>query len=132
VKVTWETRFPPLSPCGAAALGDVARDWVGRLLRSSDEVLATFSGVGGAGGIVVLGADLPWVDGLEWLGRDALAPALLLPTNRRPSVPVDVLQEAVLARSRGRSSPIALLGDGALAVPCGDARPLTRAKLLAR
>jgi hypothetical protein len=45
------------------------------------------------------GQTLPWVDGVRYLGRDPLAPHLLLPTNRTPGVPVDLFESALIQRS---------------------------------
>jgi hypothetical protein len=79
---------------------------------------------------VVLGepADLPWVDGAVYLGRDADAPALLLPTAREPSIPLPLVERALLARARtsGTSPPYAVLVDPPLLASTQAARPILR------
>jgi hypothetical protein len=106
-------REPPLEAVAAVALGAAACALGRRLLAGSDEQLAELRGLTGMTGmtglagmtgatraplLAVLGdvAALPWVDGIVYLGRDAEAPRLLLPTTLRPSVTAALFEAAVL------------------------------------
>lgn len=131
MKVGWTLREPPLAAVAVVARGDVARRLVDRLLAEDDAALAGLQGVAGPGIVVVSGPSLPWVDGVSYLGRDPEAPALWLPTTRRPSVPVDWLQGAVLRRCAEGASPVAVLAEPFALVPTGASRPLVRARLVA-
>jgi hypothetical protein len=91
------------------------------------------SGLRGVAGedLVLLGEEdqLPWADGVVYLGRDASSPSLLLPTNREPLVPLPLLERAVLARVRDLEPPIALLATPPLILSTGLARPIDRGRL---
>ncbi len=100
--LTWRPRRRPLGVSAAIGCGKVALAWAKRLLREPDP--ARWRAAGGAHTLLLLGQDLPWVEGLVYLGVDAAAPALLLPTLLEPCWPLDLLEVAV-----GRS---------ALALPC--------------
>jgi hypothetical protein len=104
-----------------------------RLLECDDEALGALQGIAGEGFLAVLGEEdqLPWVDGVVYLGREASSPSLLLPTNREPLVPPPLLERAVLGRLRSPQPPIAVLVDPALLVSAGPARPIDRERLQA-
>lgn len=116
-----------------AARGEAARALARRLLVRDDEALARLSGVAGPELLVVLGvaADLPWVDGAVYLGRDADAPALLLPTTREPSVPPVLAERALIARGQALNAapPLAVFLDPPLLASTQAARPILRATL---
>lgn len=130
-------RAEPLRPCAAVAEGEAARRLAARLLARSDEELSRLSGAAGPGMIAVLGAeaDLPWTDGVLYLGRDPDAPSLLLPTALAPGAPLPLWERALLAAAQaaGESAapPVAILLDPLRAVPLGGARPVRRAALAA-
>ena len=66
--------------------------------------------VGASGdAVLILGSDLPWIDGLVWLGRDPRAPELLLPTRYEPPV-----HPGLIARRLG---PVAMTLDPARVLP---------------
>lgn len=117
ISLRWIEREPPLSPVAGLARGGARAAWID-VLRA--RIQPTWSGVGNASLIVVIGEDLPWVDGIEWLGRDPAAPGLYLPTLVRPDLPLDLVARAAL-RTVGRA-PVVLLPD--LLVPLDAARPL--------
>jgi hypothetical protein len=133
LEVRFVRREPPLAPCAAAATGEAARALVARLRRRGD--LRGLRGVAGADAVVVLGeaAGLPWVEGVQYLGRDPEAPGLLLPTTLAPELPPAVLflalarlvgeAELPLAVLAGRPGPLRLL-------PLGGALPLDPAALV--
>ena len=133
VPIAWRPRSAPLEPVGMAARGEAARALARRLLARSDEDLARLTGVAGQDLILVLGdsALLPWVEGAAYLGRDARAPSLLLPTNREPTVPLSLLERALVARAlRVKAEPpLAVLLDPLLLASALEARPLVRRRL---
>jgi hypothetical protein len=131
VAVGWTPREEPLLPCAAAAWAAAARAMAERLLGLDDATLGRLSGVAGAGVVVVLGeaADLPWVDGVSYLGRDAAAPSLLLPTNARPSVPVALFERALAGRFPRSAPPLAVLAPEAKVVSCAAALSLSRGRI---
>jgi len=118
-----------------AVRGDAVRALAQRLLARDDEALSRLSGVASPGLLVVLGetVDLPWVDGAVYLGRDADAPSLFLPTSREPTAPLPLVERALLARARtsGTSPPYAVLIDPPLLASTQAARPIVRPVLQA-
>ena len=130
--VTWSDREPPLAACAVAACGDVARRLANRLLELDHATMARLSGVAGKNSIVLLGDEthLPWVDGALYLGRDPLAPALLLPTRSEPTVPAaNLLERALLKRFSAFKPPLAILPDTLTVLSCYEARQLTRTRI---
>jgi hypothetical protein len=135
VPVTWRPRRAPLDPVGVAGRGEAARSLARRLLARDDEALARLSGVAGPALLVLIGdaAALPWAEGATYLGRDAGAPSLLLPTNREPSVPLPLLERALIARAArsGGAPPFAVLLDPTRLASILEARPIVRPRLVA-
>jgi hypothetical protein len=135
IAVEWRPRAAPLEPVGMAVRGEAARALAERLLARGDEALGRLSGVAAPDLLVVLGeaADLPWVDGAVYLGRDAGAPSLLLPTNREPTAPLPLVERALLARARtaGTSPPYAVLVSPPLLASAQAARSIVRPVLQA-
>jgi hypothetical protein len=132
VEVTFSPRTDSLDPVAVIGTGPVARALAHRLLRLADADLAVLRGVAGDGLIALMGeaAALPWVDGVVYLGRDADAPRLLLPTTLRPAVAVDVFERAI-ARHAGRlGGPWAVLAAPPRVIPIADALPVERAHVL--
>ena len=133
-RVGSELRAAPLTPGAALALGESALALCRRLLALPEERLARLRGVAGRELLVVLGAeqDLPWSDGIVYLGREPELPELLLPCALRASVPAPLLLRALLSRFReqGLQGPCAVLLEPPLVVSLAAAQPLTRAGLL--
>lgn len=129
IALAFAEREEPLAPAAALGRGPVARALLARVLERSDGRLAALRGVGAPGLVCLLGDELPWVDGVDWLGRDPAAPSLLLPTALAPSAPARTLERALLARFPGAARPLAVAPG--VVVPCGDARPLGRAEVAA-
>ncbi len=100
MRITWAARPQPLAPCGAWAEGDVVGRLVARLLAIRDADLERLEGVVAPGLVIVCGAadDLPWVDGVQYLGHHPDAPRLLVPTREEPSVSPAVLDALVETR----------------------------------
>ena len=122
--MTWRPRFTPLVPVGVAARGTAATSLAHRLLQDPDS-LSHYKAVGAPGLLVILGEELPWVDGVVYLGHDAQSPSLLLPTNVEPSVPAALLQRALAL-----NGPCALLLDPPSIVLLTEARTIARESLV--
>ena len=129
IAIIWRPRASPLTPVAVAARGDVARALARRLLALDDDALSALRGVAGADVLLVAGTDLPWVDGVLYLGRDPAAAALLLPTALEPSVPAHFLERALEARFG--AGPLAVLPDPPAVVAAGAVRPIARETLAA-
>lgn len=130
VAITWSLREPPLEPSGCFASGDAALLLATRLLELSSSDAARFarlSGVATPDSLFVMGAadDLPWCDGVAYVGRDPDAPALLLPTTHAPSVHPALLQQALLRAGGGASRLLVQIAPPAI-VPFDRAAPLAR------
>lgn len=87
--------------------------------------------MGAPGLLVILGEEkqLPWVDGVVYLGHDSQSPSLLFPTNLEPSVPAALLQRS-LAVVHKNNGPCALLLDPPSIVPLSEARTIAQASLI--
>jgi hypothetical protein len=127
------SRSDPLRPLGAIAEEDAARRLARRLLALPDDALARLAGVAAPGLLAIVGQeeDLPWVDGIRYLGRDAEAPALLLPTSAALAAPAALVERALLACAPAADRPLAVLADPLRLVPVGGARPIERSALAA-
>jgi hypothetical protein len=114
-------------PAAVIAFGDVAKDMARKLLASDDAKWPSLKGVATSDVIVLLGeaVSLPWVDGVSYLGSDERAPHLLLPTNREPNVPLDLLERALIERSPF-PPPLALIETRNTVVSLAQARELCR------
>ncbi|HYM00395.1 MAG TPA: hypothetical protein VEZ90_15685 [Blastocatellia bacterium] len=154
MRIRWDARETPLVPCGAWASGQAARRLAHRLLAFDDQHLGKLSGLARTpmnisednvsedslserhALLIVIGEEqaLPWVDGVRYLGRDELAPSLLLPTNLKPSVPLPVFERALLDRaSRSRADlPLLVIPEPPSICWAGRARPIVRETLIAR
>lgn len=130
--VTWSDREPPLVPCAVAAQGDVARHLARRLLELDDASLGRLSGVAGKTSLVLLGdeANLPWVDGVLYLGRDPVAPFLLLPTRFAPVFPdANLLERAIRKHFAKLLPPLAVVPDTLTVISCDKALPVSRSRI---
>ncbi|RKG51242.1 hypothetical protein D7X30_36215 [Corallococcus sp. AB011P] len=129
--VRWRPRALPLEPVAVAGVGPVALALGHRASRAEDATLASWNGVAGPDVLVLLGtsASLPWVDGAVYLGRDPLAPALLLPCAMEPEVAPSLLERALLA-GQG-DAPLAVLPASGMLVSVAAAKPVARASLTA-
>lgn len=107
VAVTWVPRDEPLVARGAVAQGDVATDYALRLLTLRDDALRGLRGVAGDGLLVVTAErlEVPWFDGLRWMGRDPDAPNVWLPTTERPSVSAALIERVLSGRAGLEPSP---------------------------
>jgi hypothetical protein len=127
IGLDWTPREEPLVPRAVAAAGAALERLIDRLRQLPGDRLSRLEGVVGEDLLVVLGAadDLPWVDGVVYLGRSEQAPSLLLPTAVSPSIPESLLDRAVRLRAGSMPPPLAVLPDRALVASVAAARPLT-------
>jgi hypothetical protein len=126
-EIYWHFRKEPRVPAAVVASGDPAKELARKLLASDDTKWASWKGVATSDAIVLLGEaeSLPWVDGVAYLGSDERAPHLLLPTNREPNVPLDLLQQALIEQSPF-PPPLALIETTNMVVSLSQARELSR------
>jgi hypothetical protein len=131
IPVIFEPHQDPLEPLAVIGIGPAARALAMRLLRESDDRLRKLRGVAARGALVVLGPSdaLPWADGVQYLGRHASAPRLLLPTAQRPRVPLEVLEQAVLRREPRLEPPVAVVAVPPRLISVARALPIEREKL---
>lgn len=133
--VTFCRREDPLEPVCAVGAGAVGRALAMRVRARLSHDGERLSGVVAGDIVLFMGeaARLPWVDGVLYLGRDPRAPRLLLPTQQRPSVPLEAFERAVwrrAAHAAGRSGapllhgPIAILLDPERILSVAEARPV--------
>jgi hypothetical protein len=132
--LAWRPRDAPRAVTALVAEGPVAEALRARLRALPDAALAALRGVGDAHHVVLLGApaDLPWVDGVRYLGRCPEAPGLTLPTAQDPTVPLGLLERALGPRLAPLSGPFALWptrDGGTVVCSLAEARPLDRARL---
>lgn len=89
-QIVWARREPPLGAAAVvatgAALEPLRAATVGRL-EARD-----LRAVGGDGWLVVLGEELPWADGVIYLGWDS---GILVPTTQAPTPPTAILRGAL-------------------------------------
>jgi hypothetical protein len=100
---------------------------VSKVLARDDSFLVRWSGVAASDTVVFLGEheSLPWVDGASYLGWDERTPHLLLPTNREPDVPLDLLERVLLQRCPF-PPPLAVIDTLNLVISLSQARELSR------
>lgn len=129
VGTAFSPRNDPLEPLAVVGVGAVGRALANRLLRLTDEQLLGLSGIAGDDLLLVLGESLPWVDGVEYLGRDEGAPRLLMPATVRPVVATDLLERAIARKASKLPSPWAILFSPPRLISVAEARPIGRAHL---
>lgn len=131
VPIAWQARTTPLVPSAVVAFGYGARALARRVLALDAAHRGRLLGAGSEDFLIVRGAsgDLPWTDGVLYLGHDAEAPQLLLPTNRRPDVPLDLFARAIVTRFADQAHPLAVVESPALVIPLGGERRIDEAAL---
>ena len=119
-----------LVPACAVGVAAVGRALARCALERGDRELLAMLGATTADTLFLLGPEeaLPWVPGVQYLGRDPRAPLLLLPTELEVDVPLDVLQRAILGRRDAvpLSPPLALLAAPRRVVSLACARTVDR------
>ena len=97
MRVNFIPRDAILDPIAVVGMDEAAHALARRLLTLDGERLRQLRGAAGDRLMIVLGetANLPWVDGVTYLGRDREAPRLLLPAMLRPDIAFDVFERLV-------------------------------------
>jgi hypothetical protein len=131
MKVVFTVSDRPRPIEAALAHGGAASRLAARLLALDDAKLQTLRGVGAPSLLIVAGDDLPWVDGVVYLGRDRAAPQLYLPTTHEPAVPSSLIARAISRRYPRLPPPFAVLDEPRLIVSLAAAGPIDRQRLLA-
>jgi MoxR-vWA-beta-propeller ternary system domain bpX5 len=128
ITIDWEPRAEPLAPVAVAALGPAAQLLARRVLAGEDEALVRLRGVAGDRVLVLLGEAeaLPWADGAVYLGQEASAPGLLVPTTRAPAVPLPLFEQALRRRFGDLAPPLAVLVADVVVLSVAEARPVAR------
>lgn len=130
LRVTWGERAEPREPAGVIARGESARALARRTLELEDDHLSRLRAAGGTADclLLLLGdlADLPWADGVVYLGKDEDAPSLLLPTMLASSAPLPLVERLILRRSGDLPLPVVFLPQTGLLLSATAARPVSR------
>lgn len=111
VDVTWSVREYSLVPQAVAACGvQLSRALANRLMKRQLSDLQKLQCVAGNGVFLVLGDELeiPWLDGVVYLGQERHT-TIYVPTILQPSVPISLLERALLAAHPTLKPPIAVL-----------------------
>jgi hypothetical protein len=132
--VSWVSRERPLTPSAAVACAAAARTLAVRVATLDDGRASRLHAARSTSGealFVLRGAadDLPWIDGILYLGLEPGVDGLLLPTTRRPDVPLDVFARAIAARFPRIALPLAVLEQPRRVIAMGGLRPLDREAL---
>lgn len=129
-KILWTPRDWPLVPVAVAGQRETSLKLARRLLQLNDESLGQLEGVAGTQVLVVQGRSdlLPWVNGVQYLGVDSIAPSVLSPTNYQTSLPQELLARALRVKLH-EAGLIAVLRDPLLLVPMQNAKPISRRTL---
>ncbi|MEL6349543.1 MAG: hypothetical protein AAFV53_40950 [Myxococcota bacterium] len=121
IRLNWKPRTDPLPAGAVLGEGEAAVRLVRRLLNGYRDNLR---GLAADDQVVIIGKteDLPWVDGVQYLGKDPRAPALLLPTMLNTAVPISLVERALILRAQEGDLPLVVTPSKVIA--CGNARPL--------
>ncbi len=125
IKIKWQNRFDALEPLALIAFDDAAVRLKKKLLSLDDEKLSLMQGVFGENLLFISGKteNLPWIDGGIYLGKDARATSIFLPTNSRPNIPIDLFEKSLLRRFAAQM-PFAVVENRI--IPVGKMRPISR------
>lgn len=102
--IGWVAAAPPLRPVAACGRGPVAVRLAERA-EAGPWTTARYDDW-----TVVLGDELPWVDGVVYLGALPDAPGVLVPVHRVPALSPDLVRSAV-RRLAGSAKQVALVPD---------------------
>lgn len=130
LSLSWAPREEPLIAGAALGRGTVAQMLGQRILGASPSTFSAWSMLWGEDWLWVEGHEksLPWVDGVEYLGRDPTCADLWLPTLLQPSLAPELIFRGLSRRLP--HGPIALLGPGPVsAIPLALAGRRTLAEV---
>ena len=129
IAIEWRPREPPLVAGAVVAWDDGARRLATRALAAAWPPGA-LAAVAAADALVLVGdyARLPWVDGAVYLARDPHAPSLYLPTTLSPTVPLTLLERALITQFPTALVPLAIVprAGRVVVLPVGGARLVDR------
>jgi MoxR-vWA-beta-propeller ternary system domain bpX5 len=128
LEIKWDNRFDSLEPLALITFDEAARRLRDKLLSFDDEKLSAWQGVYALDLLFIAGADLPWTDGVIYLGKDARTTSIFIPTNLRPNVPFDLFEKSLLRRFAAQK-PFAVVENQI--IPVGKMRPISRKVLSA-
>jgi hypothetical protein len=135
MKPRFGPRAAPLAARAVVALAGAARALGLRLCEAPDETLRALAVLSGDGFLIAVGPEalLPWVDGAIYLGSDAAAPALLMPTTLAPDVHPQLLEKALRGLKGLKHGQLAIVpeGEGHTVVSLAQAATAGRAGLKA-
>ena len=106
MNVGWEPAEPPLPPVAVAGRGAV-----GERLAERATVAASWDLVRFSEWCVLVGDELPWIDGVIYLGILPGARNVLVPVHRRPQLHPELVMKAVTSIVGGPSGRVALIPD---------------------
>jgi len=131
IAVGARARERALEPCAALALEESVPALLVHLLELDETRLSRLSAVHGPRFLLVLGEteDLPWTFGISYLGKDAGAPRLLLPTTLAPSVPSALFERAVALHCAELPAPWAVSLEPPRVISVSRAASLSRARV---
>jgi MoxR-vWA-beta-propeller ternary system domain bpX5 len=125
LKINRQNRFDSLQPSALVVFGVSMIRLKDRLLLLDDEKLSNLQGVFAENLMFITGEPekLPWIDGGIYLGKDVNAPSIFLPTNLRPTIPIDLFEKALLSKFAAQK-PFAVIENQI--IPIGKMRPISR------
>ena len=104
MKIRWETAAPPLSPVAVAGRGSV-----GAQLAERAEASPHWESIRFSEWCVVIGDELPWIDGVIYLGLLPGTTDVLIPVHRRPQLHPDLVARAAMAIAGDTRGRVALI-----------------------
>ncbi len=125
-QIKWVNRFDALPPLALIAFDAAAVSLKEKLLTFDDEQLSAWQGVFAENLLFISGENLLWSNGVIYLGKDARAASIFVPTNLRPNVPFDLFEKSLL-RHFTAQKPFAVVENRI--VPVGKMRPISRTVL---
>jgi len=131
MRITFSPRDDVLEPAAVVGLGPTARTLAVRLMLLSDDRLGKLRGCACGSIVAVLGEaqDLPWADGVTYLGRNPDAPRLFVPAMLCPNAAMDVFERAIARRAGELPGPWAVLASPPRLFSLADAALINRGHL---
>jgi len=119
---SWREEPAPPAPQGVVGIGAAARRLLAAFAATPREGLQATAN---ATVLVLAGPaeKLPWADGVMYVAPRPEAPALWLPTTRRPGIALDLLERALTRRHP--YPPLLMLPEPAQLVPLSRLLPLS-------
>lgn len=111
IEIVWSPREYPLAPLAVASFSAaLSRAMADKLSKREDSELSKLLCVAGDGVLFVLGEEneLPWLDGVIYLGQERSS-TIYVPTSWQASVPLPLLERALLVANPNLMPPIAVL-----------------------